>query len=120
MFRQPSKDVYINASDNLSGIESIRGSADGRGLSVKEDERGSYITLPSGYNMDVSVTARDNAGTKNLYGGKHHGGNPPLALIMQHKILSGALLLAGLLVLLAAARIRRRRRDFAEEFSDEE
>lgn len=121
VFRQPSKDVYINASDNLSGIESIRGSADGRGLSVKEDERGSYITLPSGYNMDVSVTARDNAGNEKTFTAENITvATGPLALIMQHKILSGALLFAGLLVLLAAARIRRRRRGFAEEFSDEE
>lgn len=106
IYKQESLKVYIEAEDALSGIESVRASVNGTPAKVEKEGDRSYVTIHSGFNQNVEVTATDKAG--NLQTAKLSKVTVSTGLratVMQHKLLTGLLgggvLLGGLLIFLA-------------------
>ena len=123
LYKQDTVRFYFSAADTISAADklTLHAQVNGKDLPLKKDGSRFYAELPKGYNMDVSVTATDQAGNV----GKKEITNvsvssSPFAVLLAHKkvVLGAAAGIAAAAAAFFTGLYRRKKKKGPEAESD--
>lgn len=100
LYKQSNVRFYFSATDTISEKLKYHARVNGKDLPLKKENGRYYADLPKGYNMDVSITAEDQAGNVGKQEIKNVSvSSSPFAVLLAHR----KALYTGLGVIAAAA-----------------
>ena len=123
LYKQDTVRFYFSAADTISAADklTLHAQVNGKDLPLKKDGSRFYAELPKGYNMDVSVTATDQAGN---VGRKEitnvSVSSSPFAVLLAHKkvVLGAAAGMAAAAAAFFTGLYRRKKKKGPEAESD--